>query len=86
MHDGCAYTGVTPKDRKDKQALQVATAAAESLGVPVQHVGKHDLNVITNQRPHQVRTDMLRSEQTCHRGLVRLGVRSYADSIGKRHM
>lgn len=47
--------GLTLTDRKDKQALQNATAAAEAQGVPVQHVPKHDLNIITNQRPHQVR-------------------------------
>lgn len=46
--------GLTPTDRKDKQALQVATAAAEAQGIPVQHVPKHDLNILTNQRPHQV--------------------------------
>ncbi len=46
--------GLSPAARKDKQALRVARETAAAMGVPVHYVEKHDLNMISNNRPHQV--------------------------------
>ncbi|CAG9466791.1 unnamed protein product [Pedinophyceae sp. YPF-701] len=39
--------------RRDRSALQAALAAAEERGVPVDYVSKHDLNLLSDNRPHQ---------------------------------
>jgi 21S rRNA (GM2251-2'-O)-methyltransferase len=45
--------GLSPKDRKDKAALAAVLDAAAALDVAVQNVSKHELNLLTDNRPHQ---------------------------------
>lgn len=45
--------GLSPKDRKDKAALAAVLDAASALDVAVQNVSKHELNLLTDNRPHQ---------------------------------
>ncbi|KAK9863602.1 hypothetical protein WJX84_011466, partial [Apatococcus fuscideae] len=39
--------------RKERGAPEHAIAAAEALGAAVSHISKHDLNMLTDNRPHQ---------------------------------
>ena len=41
------------KRRKDMGTLEQAIAKAGELGIPIHTVSKHDLNMISNNRPHQ---------------------------------
>ena len=45
--------GLSPKDRKDKAALAAVLDAAAALDVAIQNVSKHELNLLTDNRPHQ---------------------------------
>lgn len=40
--------------RKDRGAVASAARAAEAAGARVQHAPKHELNLVTGNRPHQV--------------------------------
>jgi 21S rRNA (GM2251-2'-O)-methyltransferase len=42
------------KKRKDASALRMALSEAEALGIPVEYTDKHDLNMMADNRPHQV--------------------------------
>jgi len=43
----------TAKRKKDMGALEQAMSKASELGIPIHTVSKHDLNMISNNRPHQ---------------------------------
>lgn len=39
---------------QDKGAIQAAKKRAEELGARVEYASKHDLNMVADNRPHQV--------------------------------
>ena len=41
------------KEGGDQQAVAQATAAAQAAAVPVEAAGKHELNMLCDNRPHQ---------------------------------
>lgn len=45
---------MTLANRKDKAAVQFAKDATIAHGAPVRYATKHDLNMLTSSRPHQV--------------------------------
>ena len=49
----CAGVEGSPKG-KSRDALGQITSSAEQLGIPVHTASKHDLNLLCEQRPHQV--------------------------------
>ncbi len=49
----CAGLEGSPKG-KSKDALGQITSSAEQLGIPIHTASKHDLNLLCEQRPHQV--------------------------------
>ena len=40
--------------RKDASAVNKAVNAAHSLAIDVEYISKHDLNMMSDNRPHQV--------------------------------
>ena len=48
------FSGLSPAKRKEKSAVETAVTAAKGLGATVQYVGKHELNLVSGNRPHQV--------------------------------
>lgn len=51
----CLYVqeGLDNRQRKDKAALDFAIQAVKASGARVEHASKHDLNMLSNNRPHQ---------------------------------
>ena len=50
----CAHSGLNASKRKDGGACKAAIDAATASGVEVQEVAKHELNLASDNRPHQV--------------------------------
>ena len=46
--------GLNPTNRKDKVAVGEARELASDLGADIQYVNKHELNLLSHDRPHQV--------------------------------
>lgn len=53
------------KEGKDQRPITEAVAAAEAAGVPVSYASKHDLNMLSDNRPHQARTFQPSLQQGC---------------------
>jgi hypothetical protein len=43
-----------PRAPQDRGAIQAAKQRAEELGARVEYASKHDLNMVADNRPHQV--------------------------------
>ena len=53
----CCWTGLTDGGGgKVNKEARGAVAAAEAAGIPVSTLPKHDLNMLSDNRPHQVHT------------------------------
>lgn len=46
------------KKRKDASAVAAVVSQAQDLGVDVEYVTKHDLNMVVDNRPHQVHSHL----------------------------
>ena len=53
LHAIYVQEGSTDSKRKESAGIQNALSKAQAKGVPLVTVSKHDLNMITNNRPHQ---------------------------------
>lgn len=61
MHKLLVQDHLDSKKRKDASAVTDAVTRAQDLGVDVQHVTKHDLNMVVDNKPHQVQEQHLPS-------------------------
>lgn len=53
MHTLYVQEGISESKKKEVGSIQQAMTKAESMRIPLVTVSKHDLNMITNNRPHQ---------------------------------
>ncbi|GMH34498.1 hypothetical protein BSKO_02332 [Bryopsis sp. KO-2023] len=53
VHKLYVQEGLQPKKRKEAHAVDDAISKAGALGVGVEYVTKHDLNMVVDNRPHQ---------------------------------
>lgn len=49
------HVRITCHSLQDKGAIQAAKKRAEELGARIEYASKHDLNMVADNRPHQVR-------------------------------